>query len=212
MNRLRLWVMVCGCLLLTLPAVMGQAKSYLIERGDVLDVVVMEHPEFSLTGIIVLPDGTMQYPGIGSILAAGMSSDALTASVEKSVGKYVVNPLVSVFIRKIQNQMLNVLGYVNKPGQFQIYEGVDLLTALSMAGGIKNIKKGKQVIIIHADQSMEVIKLKEYINPGHQVKKMPVLYAGDTVMVKEPGEVNWSKFSFFASLLTAFAYILNATL
>lgn len=108
MNMLRLWVMVCSCLLLTLPAVMGQAPSYLIERGDVLDVVVMEHPEFSLTGIIVLPDGTMQYPGIGSILAAGMSSDALTASVEKSVGKYVVNPLVSVFIRKIQNQMLNV--------------------------------------------------------------------------------------------------------
>ena len=212
MNMLRLWVMVCSCLLLTLPAVMGQAPSYLIERGDVLDVVVMEHPEFSLTGIIVLPDGTMQYPGIGSILAAGMSSEALTASVEKSVGKYVVNPVVSVFIRKIQNQMLNVLGYVNKPGQFQIYEGVDLLTALSMAGGIKNIKKGKQVVIIHADQSMEVIKMKEYINPGQRVKKMPVLYAGDTVMVKEPGEVNWSKFSFFASLLTAIAAILNFAL
>ena len=54
--------------------------------------------------------------------------------------------------------------------------------------------------------------MKEYINPGHRVKKMPVLYAGDTVMVKEPGEVNWSKFSFFASLLTAFAAILNYAL
>jgi len=59
---------------------------------------------------------------------------------------------------------------------------------------------------------MELIKMKEYINPGHRVKKMPVLYAGDTVMVKEPGEVNWSKFSFFASLLTAFAAILNYAL
>ena len=91
MKRLRFWVMVCGCLLFTLTSALGQAKSYLIERGDVLDVMVMEHPEFSLTGIIVLPDGTMQYPGIGSIQAAGMSSEALTASVEKSVGKYVVN-------------------------------------------------------------------------------------------------------------------------
>ncbi len=54
--------------------------------------------------------------------------------------------------------------------------------------------------------------MKEYINPGHRVKKMPVLYAGDTVMVKEPGEVNWSKFSFFASLLTAIAAILNFAL
>ena len=86
-----MWRWVCGCLLFTLTSVLGQTKSYLIERGDVLDVMVMEHPEFSLTGIIVLPDGTMQYPGIGSIQAAGMSSEALTASVEKSVGKYVVN-------------------------------------------------------------------------------------------------------------------------
>ena len=203
----------------------------MINRGDVLDIVVMEHPEFSLSGITVLPDGYIQYPGIGGIKAAGMSSEALTASVEKSVEKYVVNPVVSIYIRKIQNQMLNVLGYVNKPGQFQVFEGVDLLSALSMAGGIKNIKKGKrlpgisrsvgvlcgiknikkgkQIVIVRADQSMEEIRLKDYMNPKHRVQKLPVLYAGDTVYVKEPAEINWSKFSFFSTMLMAIATILN---
>ena len=201
-------VVMVWCLSLLAPGAKGQSGSYVINRGDVLDIVVMEHPEFSLSGITVLPDGYIQYPGIGSIKAAGMSSEELTASVQKNVEKYVVNPVVSIYIRKIQNQMLNVLGYVNKPGQFQIFEGVDLLSALSMAGGIKNIKKGKQIVIVRADQSME-IQLKDYMNPKHRVKELPILYAGDTVYVKEPVEINWSKFSFFSTMLMAIATILN---
>ncbi len=202
-------VVMVWCLSLLAPGAKGQSGCYVINRGDVLDIVVMEHPEFSLSGITVLPDGYIQYPGIGSIKAAGMSSEELTASVQKNVEKYVVNPVVSIYIRKIQNQMLNVLGYVNKPGQFQIFEGVDLLSALSMAGGIKNIKKGKQIVIVRADQSMVEIQLKDYMNPKHRVKELPVLYAGDTVYVKEPVEINWSKFSFFSTMLMAIATILN---
>lgn len=201
--------LVLWCLFWLVNSATGQNGSYVINRGDVLDIVVMEHPEFSLSGITVLPDGYIQYPGIGGIKAAGMSSEALTASVEKSVEKYVVNPVVSIYIRKIQNQMLNVLGYVNKPGQFQVFEGVDLLSALSMAGGIKNIKKGKQIVIVRADQSMEEIRLKDYMNPKHRVQKLPVLYAGDTVYVKEPADINWSKFSFFSTMLVAIGTILN---
>lgn len=202
-------VVMVWCLSLLAPGAKGQSGCYVINRGDVLDIVVMEHPEFSLSGITVLPDGYIQYPGIGSIKAAGMSSEELTASVQKNVEKYVVNPVVSIYIRKIQNQMLNVLGYVNKPGQFQIFEGVDLLSALSMAGGIKNIKKGKQIVIVRADQSMVEIQLKDYMNPKHRVKELPILYAGDTVYVKEPVEINWSKFSFFSTMLMAIATILN---
>lgn len=202
-------VVMVWCLFLLAPGAKGQSGCYVINRGDVLDIVVMEHPEFSLSGITVLPDGYIQYPGIGSIKAAGMSSEELTASVQKNVEKYVVNPVVSIYIRKIQNQMLNVLGYVNKPGQFQIFEGVDLLSALSMAGGIKNIKKGKQIVIVRADQSMVEIQLKDYMNPKHRVKELPILYAGDTVYVKEPVEINWSKFSFFSTMLMAIATILN---
>ncbi len=202
-------VVMVWCLSLLAPGAKGQSGCYVINRGDVLDIVVMEHPEFSLSGITVLPDGYIQYPGIGSIKAAGMSSEELTASVQKNVEKYVVNPVVSIYIRKIQNQMLNVLGYVNKPGQFQIFEGVDLLSALSMAGGIKNIKKGKQIVIVRADQSMVELQLKDYMNPKHRVKELPILYAGDTVYVKEPVEINWSKFSFFSTMLMAIATILN---
>ncbi|MFV0538190.1 MAG: polysaccharide biosynthesis/export family protein [Dysgonomonas sp.] len=190
----------------------AQDNSYIINKGDVLDIVVMEHPEFSLASLIVLPDGNIQYPGVGSIKVAGMSVQKLTSTMQSKLEKYVVNPVVTVFVRKIENQMINVLGYVNNPGQFQVYEEIDLLSALSMAGGVKNIDKSKVVIIIRANQKMETIKIKEYLET-EEVSRTPVkVYVGDTVYVKEPKEVNWAKLSFFTTLVWAVAAVLNLTL
>ena len=127
--------------LLTATIASAQTVSYIIQRGDVLDVTVIEHPEFSLGSIIVLPDGFVQYPALGSVKVAGMSSAQLTDSLTKALEKYVVNPMVSIFIRKIQNQQLNIFGYVNKPGQYQLFEGIDLFSAIGLAGGLKSFKK-----------------------------------------------------------------------
>lgn len=194
-------------LLVTMAPAQKKNTSYLINRGDIIDVMVMEHPEFSLTSIPVLPDGHIQYPVIGSIMVAGMTSEELTKSIEKAVEKYVVNPVASVFIRKLQNQMLNVLGNVNRPGQFQIFEGVDLLSALSMAGGVKNIRSDRPIYIIRANQTVEKTKLSKYLNTSDAVKP-PMLYAGDTVYVKEPSEISWAMLSFIATMLLVAANIL----
>ena len=184
----------------------AKTPSYIITRGDVIDVIVMEHPEFSLASIPVLPDGCIQYPGLGNMMVAGMSSEALTKMIEKAIEKYVVNPVVSVFIRKIQSQMLNVLGHVNRPGQYQIYESVDLLTAISLAGGVKNIRSDRPIYIIRSNHSVEKVKLSRYIKKSDG-ELPPKLYAGDTVYVKEPSEISWAMLSFFATLLLAAANI-----
>lgn len=183
--------------------------SYEIRKGDVIDVVVMEHPEFSLTGTIVLPDGFIQYPALGSIKAAGMTSQMLTDTLQKALDRYVVNPMVTIFIRKLQNQMLNVFGYVNEPGQYQIFEGIDLLSAISKAGGIKRLRKAKIVYIIRANMTTEEVRIKDYIGVNSAKEDIPIVYAGDTVFVKEPREWNWAIISAATSALTLVVAILN---
>lgn len=197
---------------LTVVAINGQDNSYVINRGDVLDIVVMEHPEFSLSSLIVLPDGNIQYPGVGSVKVAGMTVQKLTSTMQSKLEKYVVNPVVTVFVRKMGNQMINVLGYVNNPGQFQVYQEIDLLSALSMAGGVKNIDKSKDVIIIRANQKVEKIKIKEYLEDVEVSQAVINIYVGDTVYIKEPKDVNWAKLSFFTTLVWAVAAVLNLTL
>lgn len=204
--------LLIAILLATTVTMSAQDNSYVINRGDIIDIMVMEHPEFSLASIIVLPDGNIQYPGVGSIKVAGMSVQKLTSTMQSKLEKYVVNPVVTVFIRKMENQMINVLGYVNKPGQFQVYEAIDLLSALSMAGGVKNIDKSKEVIIIRANQSVEKIKIKEYLEDVEVSRAVINIYVGDTVYIKEPKEVNWAKLSFFTTLVWAVAAVINLTM
>lgn len=187
----------------------AQDGSYVINKGDVVEILVMEHPEFSLSNITVLPDGTIQYPGLGGIKVDGMTVQKLTATMKSNLERYVVNPVVTVLVRKMQNQTLNILGYVNNPGQFQIYENTELLSAISLAGGIKNIDKSKEIIIVRVNQNIEKINIKEYMESAGSSKDLVMLQVGDTIYVKEPGEFSWSKLTFFSTLVWALASILN---
>ena len=194
-------------------AVIAQTKNYTINRGDILDVVVMQHPEFSISGITVLPDGTIQYPGLGSIVAAGMSSALLRDTMEIALNRFIVDPVVTIFVRKIQSEKINIFGYVNHPGQFQIFEGVDLFSALSLAGGIKNIKKAKKITIIRMDNSVVEIRVKDFFGDKHMdIKGLPYIQVGETIYVSEPREVNWSRLSFFTTAVLAIANVINILL
>lgn len=184
--------------------------SYEIRRGDVIDVMVMEHPEFSLSGTIILPDGFIQYPALGSIKAAGMTSQMLTDTLQKALERYVVNPMVTIFIRKLENQMVNVFGYVNNPGQYQIYEGIDLISAISKAGGIKKMRRTKIVYIIHTNMTTEKVDIRDYIGADSAtMAQVPMVYAGETVYVKEPREWNWAVISAIASSLSLVVSIIS---
>ncbi|MFZ4726533.1 MAG: polysaccharide biosynthesis/export family protein [Paludibacter sp.] len=181
----------------------AQDDSYIIKKGDVLSVAVMGHPEFSLEKVIVLPDGYIQFPGLGNIQASGMSVKLFTKLVTESVSKFVLNPIVTVFISALPSQIVNVIGYVNKPGQITIFEKISVLDAISRAGGIKFIKKCKKIIIIRADQNYEEIAVKDIYSNDILKRKTKLLDIGDTVYVVEPKEVNWS----FLSFVTSLAYI-----
>ncbi len=186
-----------------------QQTPYVIRRGDMIDVTVMEHPEFSLQGIVVLPDGSIQYPGFGGINVAGLTISELTESIENVLERYVVNPMVTIFIRRLHDQKINVFGYVNKPGQFQVYEAVNLFDVLGMAGGIRNYKRSRQILIIRKDLQVETYRVRDYLGGELQDSEIPHVFAGDTVFVVQPREVNWARWSFFASLTTTVITLLR---
>jgi polysaccharide biosynthesis/export protein len=187
----------------------AQKQGYIIQKGDVLEVVVMEHPEFSLGGITVLPDGFVQYPALGNIKVVGLSSQQLADSLKKALEQFVVNPMVTIFIRKIQNEQINIYGYVNKPGQYQLFDGIDLFSAIGLAGGLKSFRHVKTVTIIRSNRQVEVLDIRNYFKSNLSDVTVPVVYAGDTVYIKDPNEINWSKLTFFVTLLNTAVVLAN---
>jgi polysaccharide export outer membrane protein len=198
-KHLPLLLLICILQLATYN-VRAQENDYIIKKGDVLSIAVMGHPEFSLENIIVLPDGYIQFPGLGSIQASGMSVKSFTKLVTDNVGKFVLNPVVTVFINQLPTQIINVIGFVNRPGQITIFEKVSVIDAISKAGGIKLMRKCKKVMIIRKDQSYEVLLVKDLYSDDITKRTVKLLDVGDTVYVVEPNDFNWSRLSFFTSL------------
>ena len=123
-----------------------EAGEYILKRGDRLSIEVMDHPEFTKQARI-LPDGTIEYPILGNMLVDGLSPKQLGDVIKHNLETYVPIPIVTVYVTEIYGESINIIGYVNKPGTYQIYEPLDIPTALSKAGGIQNIRKVKYIKI-----------------------------------------------------------------
>ena len=194
----------------SLSAQQGNDKqdNYKINRGDVLDVQVMEHPEFSVEGIYVLPDGTLQYPGFGSIVVAGMTTQKLKDSIQTALKQYVVNPIVTIFVRDINKQTVNIFGYVNDPGQYELFEKQELFFALGLAGGIKDMNKAKTIRIIRANGKTEEYDIRDYMKNIEDKSEVPMVKAGDAIYVVEPMTFNWSMLSTIATFINTAALVI----
>lgn len=188
-----------------------EAEEYILKRGDRLSIEVMDHPEFTKQ-VRILPDGTIEYPILGNMLVAGLSPKQLGDVIKHNLEPYVPIPVVTVYVTEIYGESINIIGYVNSPGTYQIYEPLDIPTALSKAGGIQNIRKVKYLKILR--KNGEVIKIK--LSSLWETEKIIVseesklkLYAGDTLIVPPPKEFNWSMLNAFLSIIALSLSIYN---
>tara|TARA_B100001142_G_scaffold330318_1_gene398065 strand:+ start:2823 stop:3278 length:456 start_codon:yes stop_codon:yes gene_type:complete len=79
---------------------------------------------------------------------------------------------------------INITGNVRSPGSFMVYEGIDFLSALSMAGGYLQGSKLNAISVYSVNNKKRVINLNEYLeNPsnGDIIK----LYPHDTIYIEE---------------------------
>ena len=78
---------------------------------------------------------------------------------------------------------INVIGHVKSPGNYLVYDGVDLMTAISVAGGYlpgANLKN----ITIYSNDSTKKINLKKYLsNSSSNIPSL--LKPNDAIYIEE---------------------------
>ncbi len=180
-----------------------ETNEYILSAGDRISIEVMDHPEFSKE-LQILPDGSIEYPILGNLIIADLSSRQLSEIIKNNLEPYIPNPIISVYVTSIYDEKINIFGYVNRPGSYQIFKPVNLVEAFSIAGGIKNVRKVKRVKLIKKDGSIVDIKVSriwfssDKISTENELK----LYPGDTLIIPPPFEFNWSMFSALLSLIS----------
>ena len=109
-------------------------SAYKIGPLDVLAISVFKVPDLEKS-VQVSENGTINYPLIGDVPAAGRTAHELEHDLaQKLGGKYIKNPQVTVFVREYNSQRVTVTGSSKQTGIYPIKGNTTLLQVLALAG------------------------------------------------------------------------------
>jgi polysaccharide export outer membrane protein len=159
-------------------------STYRVGAEDVLEISVWREDALKKE-VLVRPDGGVSYPLIGEVQAAGKTVLEIRDDVARRLEKFIPDPAVSVTILKTGSQRVYVIGKVNKPGEFALGRYVDVLQALSMAGGLTPFADGNDIRVMRRDGDRQVSFPFEYnrVVRGQKLEQNIPLRAGDVVVV-----------------------------
>jgi polysaccharide export outer membrane protein len=124
-----------------------QRTEYLIGPGDVLQIIVWDHPELTIpagsfrdaetSGQKVGEDGYMFYPYVGMIKAEGMNVAALRDVLTEKLSRYIQNPQLDVRVVGFRSKRVYVVGEVATPGVLPLNDlPLTIADAISLSGGL----------------------------------------------------------------------------
>jgi polysaccharide export outer membrane protein len=165
-------------------AVAVDPGSYRVGPEDVLDISVWREDGLKKE-VLVRPDGGMSYPLIGEVQAAGKTVLEIRDEIAKRLERFIPEPAVSVSVVKIGSQRVYVIGKVNKPGEYPVGRYIDVLQALSMAGGLTPFADANDIRVMRRDGDRQVVLPFEYsrVVRGQKLEQNVQLHAGDVVVV-----------------------------
>jgi polysaccharide biosynthesis/export protein len=151
---------------------------YRLVPGDKIRVEVYKDQQLSQS-VQVRPDGKITLPLANDIPAAGRTPNELRNAISTALQSYIANPTVTVIVQETVQPVVYVMGEVNKPGSQPLIGKLDVLQALSAAGGFKDFANTKKIRIRRAGQI-----LRFNYNEAIEANLSPMfLQAGDTIIV-----------------------------
>lgn len=121
-------------------------QEYRVGANDVLDINVFEAPELNRS-LHVSAGGEISMPLIGSVQAAGLTTQELERALDAKFSEYIKRPQVGVVVTAIHSHPVSVLGAVKDPGTFQLDAPTTLLQILSKAGGLADDAGGEILVM-----------------------------------------------------------------
>ena len=160
------------------------SPSYKIGPGDVLRISVWKE-EGMEQEVLVKPDGGITFPLAGDINASGLTTEELTDELKRKLKRYIPNPVVTVSVIQAVSNKIYVVGKVNRPGEYKATNYMDVLQALSLAGGLTPYAESDEIKIIrHQNGKNEVFEFDyDEVIDGKKLEMNILLEAGDTIAV-----------------------------
>jgi polysaccharide biosynthesis/export protein len=174
-------------------------EAYTVGAGDVLQIVVWDHPEFAAalgtganqapskpsdpaSGFVIDQNGNLHFPYAGTLAVAGLRTDQIQERLTSALSKYLVKPQVTVRMASYRSREVYVDGEVRTPGAFSITDvPLNFYDAVARAGGFSDSANQSEVTLVRGGVSHR-IDLPQMLAQGVNPSKL-YLKAGDLLRV-----------------------------
>lgn len=183
----------------------GPTPRYTIGSGDVVGIIVYDHPELlpnagaviaqqaDPTGVTVAPgfivsaSGDIAFPYIGRTRLAGLTEIEASDLISRQISSFIREPQVTVRIQAFRSQRVYVDGEVRLPG-IQIFTDIPMTMAeaISRAGGITQLGDRSNVTLTRSGATT-LVSLPQLQALGLDAGGIP-LRSGDLLNIRSRDE------------------------
>ena len=192
-------------LLLAFSTTVQAQLGYQIRPGDTLTVEVLEDSSLN-RAVLVLPDGSINFPLVGTLGAAGRTPAQVQQQIiGRLAPNFAVEPTVFVSVTRLHGDRLAngqigaaitpetfptyVTGEIRNPGRIDIEAGTTILQVLAQAGGLTRFAADKRIELRRHDAASGTMKrfLFSYNGDaeGPRISGATQLMEGDVIVIPE---------------------------
>ena len=162
--------------------------TYVIGPGDSLNIVVWRNPELTMS-VPVRPDGKIAAPLVDELMAQGRTSIELARDVEKVLGKYVRDPIVTVLVTGFvgpYSEQIRIVGEAARPQALSYKSKMTLLDVMIAVGGLTDFASGNGAIILRSSEGNKQysVRIKDLIKRG-DVSANVEMKPGDILIIPQ---------------------------
>ena len=167
----------------------GQDWHYLVGPGDSVNVFVWRNPEVS-GSFPVRPDGKMTMNLVEDLQASGKTPSQLARDIEKALGKYIQEPIVTVIVAGGVgpfDQQIRVIGEAAEPKALNYREKMSLVDLMISVGGLTEFAAGNKAYILRTQNGKQQrlrVRLDDLLRGGDVSANVDLL-PGDVLVVPE---------------------------
>jgi polysaccharide export outer membrane protein len=191
MKRLVGGAIAFAALLLAVPSLPAQPaqpaddqRGYEVQPGDVLQISVWREEDLDRQ-VLVRPDGGLSFPLAGDVSAVGKTVEELRVELADRLARFIPDLVVTVSVQEINGNKIFVIGQVNQPGEFVVNPRVDVMQALSLAGGTTPFASPNDIFVLRreADGQRTLPFRFDSVVRGRNLEQNIILRSGDVVVV-----------------------------
>jgi polysaccharide export outer membrane protein len=176
----------------------GPPLAYTLGAGDVLNVVVWDHPELAaaqgpqpqgavrpsdpVPGFVVDENGNLEFPYAGAVHVAGLRPDEARQRLTVALSRYLRTPQVTLRVASFRSRQVYIDGQVRNPGALPVNDvPMTLYEAIGRAGGFNDAADQSRLVLVR-DGKTYPLNLTQMFDSGARPARI-VLQGGDLLRV-----------------------------